>query len=228
MDGTFVEEFNVSGSGQIRDLTYDGQYFYGVANSATIYCLDLANHTLIGTISSAYGTMRCCGYDPQRDGFWVVGNWSGNLTLVNRQGAIVTTGPAPSSASGVAYYKDADDVEHVYCFDNSTNLIYDYDIASNTMGSSVFNFSNVPGYASGSSGGCHIANYGDKMAFYGDLQQSPNLIGIYELRDADNGGGGGQGGGNSPIQEERESEIVWSNCHEKDMMLDSAAVTVTV
>ena len=188
MEGNFIEEFNVSGSGQIRDLTYDGEYFYGVANSNTIYCLDLANKTLVGTITSAYGAMRCCGYDSERDGFWVVGNWSGNLSMVDRTGAVQITGPEPTSASGVAYYKDADGVEHVYCFNNGNNNIDDYNIATNTINSGVFNFNSTPGYDAGSSGGCHIANYNGKLAFFGDLQQSPNIIGIYELGEEQNTG----------------------------------------
>ena len=194
MDGNFIEEFNVSGSGQIRDLTYDGEYFYGVANSSTVYCLDLANHALVSTFTSAYGAMRCCGYDSERDGFWVVGNWSGNLTLIDRTGAIQFTGPAPTSASGVAYFKDADGVEHVYCFNNGDNGVYDYNIATNTIVGSVFNYNSAPGYASGSSGGCHIANYGGKLAFYGDLQQSPNYIAIYELGEAAGSGSSTTGG----------------------------------
>ena len=149
MDGNFIEEFNVSGCGQIRDLTYDGQYFYGVANSSVIYCIDLVSHTLVGQTSSAYGAMRCCSYDPQRDGFWVVGNWSGNLTLVDRTGAIQFTGPAPTSASGVAYYKDNDGVEHVLCFNNGTNDVEDYNITTNVMGGQVFNYNNAPGTGSG-------------------------------------------------------------------------------
>ena len=190
MEGNFIEEFNVSGSGQIRDLTYDGEYFYGVANASTIYCLDLANQTLVGTISSSYGAMRACGYDPVRDGFWVVGNWSGNLCLVDRNGAVQITGPEPTSASGVAYYKDSDNVEHVLCLNNGTNEVYDYDIAANTINGPIFDLSNTTGWT-GSTGGCHIANYGDKLALYADGQQSPQLIVIYELGAAQGGGGGG-------------------------------------
>ena len=188
MDGNFIEEFNISGCGQIRDLTYDGQYFYGVANSSTIYCVDLANHALVGTTNSAYGAMRCCSYDSEADGFWVVGNWSGNLTLVDRTGAIQFTGPAPTSASGVAYYKDNDGVEHVLCFNNGDNGVYDYNKTTNTMGGQVFNYNSAPGTGSGSSGGCHVANYGDKLAFYGDIQASPQYIAIYELGEAQGGG----------------------------------------
>ena len=189
MDGNVIEGFNISGCGTLRGMTFDGQYVYGVANSSTIYCVDLNNHTLVGTTTSAYGAMRCISYDPQRDGFWVVGNWSGNLTLIDRTGAIVQAGPAPTSASDVAYWKDSDGVEHVYCFNNGDNGVYDYNITTNTMGGQVFNFSAAPGFDGGSSGGCHIANYGDKLAFYGDVQQSPNLIAIYELSEAQGGGG---------------------------------------
>ena len=204
MDGNFVEEFNVSGSGQIRDLTYDGEYFYGVANASTVYCLDLANHALVSTFTSAYGAMRCCGYDSERDGFWVVGNWSGNLTLIDRTGAIVTTGPAPTSASGVAYFKDGDGVEHVYCFNNGDNGVYDYNIASNSIVGSVFNF-NTNTNVSGSAGGCHIANYGDKLAFYGDIQQAPQHIAIYELGAAQ----GGNTSGGSQLATEDHYFQVW-------------------
>jgi hypothetical protein len=181
MDGNFIEEFNVSGCGQIRDLTYDGEYFYGVANSSVIYCIDLANHTLVGQTSTAYGAMRCCSYDSQRDGFWVVGNWSGNLSLVDRTGAVAFTGPAPESASGVAYYKDADNVEHVLCFNNADNGVYDYNVTTNVMGGQVFNYNNAPGAAGGSAGGCHVGTYAGKLAFFGDMQQSPNYVAIYEL-----------------------------------------------
>ncbi|MBO7469544.1 MAG: choice-of-anchor J domain-containing protein, partial [Bacteroidales bacterium] len=181
MDGNVIEGFEIPGCGTLRGMTFDGQYVYGVANSSTIYCVDLNNHTLVGTTTSAYGAMRGITYDPARDGFWVIGNWSGNLTLIDRTGAIVQAGPAPTSASDLAYYADPDGVEHVFCFNNGTNDVDDYNIATNTITPAVFNFNSTPGYDGGSSGGCHVATYAGKTAFFGDLQQSPNLIGIYEL-----------------------------------------------
>lgn len=181
MDGNMIEGFEIPGCGTLRGMTFDGEYIYGVANSSTIYCVDLNNHTLVGTTTSAYGAMRGITYDPARDGFWVIGNWSGNLTLIDRTGAIVQAGPAPTSASDLAYYADPDGVEHVFCFNNGTNDVDDYNIATNTITSAVFNFNSIPGYDGGSSGGCHVATYAGKTAFFGDLQQNPNLIGIYEL-----------------------------------------------
>jgi len=180
MEGNFIEEFNISGCGQLRGMTYDGEYFYGVANSSTIYCVDLANHTLVGQTNSAYGAMRGITYDPVRDGFWVIGNWSGNLTLVDRTGAIVTTGATPTSASDLAYYADPDGVEHVYCLNNGTNDVDDYNIATNTITSAVFNFNANP-LVTGSTGGCFVGAYDGKTCLFGDIQQSPQHIVIYEL-----------------------------------------------
>lgn len=182
MQGNFIEEFDISGCGQLRGMTYDGEYFYGVANASTIYCVDLANHTLVSQTTSAYGTMRAITYDPQRDGFWVVGNWSGDLTLVDRSGAIVQTGATPTSVSDCAYYMDPQGVEHVLCFNNGTNDVDDYNIATNSITSAVFNFNTNP-LVTGSAGGCFVGPYNDKTCFFGDIQQSPQHIAIYELSE---------------------------------------------
>ena len=190
LQGNVLEGFEIAGCGTLRGMTFDGQYTYGVANSNTVYCIDLAAHNLVSTFTTSYGAMRGITYDPERDGFWVIGNWSGNLTLIDRQGAILQTGPAPESASDLAYYKDENDVEHVFCFNNGTNDVVDWVIGSTSMGGSVFNFSAVPGFNAGSSGGCTVASFNNKIAFIGDIQQDPNLIGIYELRDDTNPGPG--------------------------------------
>ena len=189
LTGNMIEGFNISGCGTLRGITYDGQYFYGVANSNTVYCVDLANHSVVSTFTSSYGAMRGITYDPVRDGFWVIGNWSGNLTLIDRTGAVQQTGPAPESASDLAYYKDENDVEHIYCFNNGTNDVNDWVIGNGSMSGSVFNFNNLPG-TTGTSGGCNVASFNGKIAFMGDIQQDPNLIGIYELRDDTNPGPG--------------------------------------
>ena len=190
LQGNMLEGFEIAGCGTLRGMTYDGQYTYGVANSNTVYCIDLAAHNLVSTFTTSYGAMRGITYDPERDGFWVIGNWSGNLTLIDRQGTILQTGPAPESASDLAYYKDENDVEHVFCFNNGTNDVNDWVIGNTSMGGSVFNFSAVPGFNAGTSGGCTVASFNNKIAFIGDIQQDPNLIGIYELRDDTNPGPG--------------------------------------
>ena len=186
MDGNMIEGFNISGCGTIRDLTYDGQYFYGGANSNVLYCVDLANKTLIGSTSTGVSQIRHCSYDPVNDGFWV-GAWS-DLKLIDRSGAVQFTATAPSSCGGTGYYTDDDNVPHLLlnCQPSSDAQIYDYNINTNTISSSpVYNASgNVPG-ATGSAGGAFVGSYDGKTCMFINFQQSPNLVAICELSEGE-------------------------------------------
>ena len=187
LDGTLVEGFEISGmnSVQLRDFTFDGQYFYCGASSSTLYCLDLANRTLVGQTTTGCSAIRHCSYDPERDGFWM-GDWS-TLALYSRTGALIQSAPAPSSAYGSAYYKDANDVEHLYlfCQPNSDCHVYDYNITTNTLSSApIFSITGTNAQCSGIAGGAFIAEYNGMTAFFANCQQDPNLVAIYELAAA--------------------------------------------
>ena len=200
LDGTFVEGFDISGATTIRDLTFDGTYFYGSTGGSQILKLDLANRTVLGTITCSGLTSRHLSYDPVRNGFWS-GNWS-DLALYDFSGNKIQNGPELSSAYGSAYYKDKDGEEHLllFCQPESDSKVYDYSISTNTLSSSpVFDFNAVSG-TDGVAGGCFIGNYNEKICFFGNVQHEPNFIGIYALPDAvatsgdDSGGSGGNGG----------------------------------
>lgn len=91
LTGTFIEEFTISGITQIRDLTYDGQYFYGGRADSMIYKLDLAQKQLIGEIPTPFGVdIRSITYDSTRDAFWT-GNWNKDFYLVDRNGSVLDT-----------------------------------------------------------------------------------------------------------------------------------------
>ena len=205
LNGTFVEGFNIAGATGIRDLTFDGDYFYGTSGGTQIFCLDLANKTLVGTINCSGLTSRHIAYDPERDGFWS-GNWT-TLALYSRTGSLIQSGAAPSSAYGSAYYKDADGVEHLYlfCQPNSDCQVYDYNIATNTISSSpVLDFSSTTPGCTGIAGGCFIGNYDNKLCWFGNSQQDPNLIGIYELE-----GTPGPGPGPQPVPGDVLGVMIW-------------------
>ena len=180
MDGTFVEGFEIAGATGIRDITTDGEYFYGTSGGAQIFIMDFTTRTLVGTINCSGLTSRHISYDPERDGFWS-GNWS-TLALYSRTGALIQNGPAPTSAYGSAYYKDADDVEHLFlfCQPSSDAKVYDYNITTNTISGPVFDFAATPGF-DGIAGGCFIGEYEGNTCWFGNSQQDPNLIGIFEL-----------------------------------------------
>jgi hypothetical protein len=183
LEGNFIEGFEIAGATGIRDLTTDGEYFYGTSGAAQIFCMDFTTRTLVSTINCSGLTSRHISYDPERDGFWS-GNWS-TLALYDRTGALIQNGAAPTSAYGSAYYKDADGVEHLYlfCQPNSDAKVYDYNIATNTISGPIFDFAATPGF-DGIAGGCFIGNYDNKLCWFGNSQQDPNLIGIYELEAA--------------------------------------------
>ena len=94
MTGTLLDSFAISGVTAIRDLAYDGQYFYGGANSNIIYKMDFTTHTLISTITlPAAITVRHIAYDPVNNGLWC-GNWSTDFSLVDLNGNVLNTIPA--------------------------------------------------------------------------------------------------------------------------------------
>ena len=182
LDGTFIEGFDVPGAGEVRDLTYDGQYFYGSSGSSAIYCMDFGTKTLVSTIYCSGATTRHCSYDPNRDGFWT-GNW-GDLYFYNRSGALQFTAPMPTSAYGSGYFMDAAGEEHLYlfCQPSTDSKVFDYNITTNTLNPSpVFDFAVTPGFDQAIAGGAFIGEYNGVLAFFGNVQQSPNLVGIYEL-----------------------------------------------
>ena len=83
----------------MRDLAYDGTYFYGGSAGTTIYEMDFGAQTLISSISCAPAEVRHIAYDNVNNGFWV-GNWSTDMNLVSRTGSIINT--IPSATHGCA------------------------------------------------------------------------------------------------------------------------------
>ena len=91
MSGIFVGGFTISGANHIRDLAFDGTYFYGGSVGSTIYEMDFTAHTLISTINCPSSVeVRHISYDNINDGFWV-GNWSTDINLISRTGTILST-----------------------------------------------------------------------------------------------------------------------------------------
>ena len=79
MDGSNPVSFLVPGLTEVRNMAYDGEYFYCVNRTSTIYKVDLANEILISTMSVGYTGMSasivCITFDPTLDGgnggFWI-------------------------------------------------------------------------------------------------------------------------------------------------------------
>jgi len=90
LDGSFVELFTISGVSNLRDLAYDGQYFYGGNGTNLIWKMDFNLKTLVDTITYTGDGTRSIAYDSSEDAFWI-NNWSSNMILVDRTGAVLET-----------------------------------------------------------------------------------------------------------------------------------------
>ena len=203
LDGNLIEEFDVPGidnsENYLRDMTYDGTYVYGCdAHSGKIWCYDLRNKTLVGQINTSLSELGTCSYDPDHDAFWVGERATGSspglrldLKLVDRNGSVIRTATAydlgSHSVHGTGYFTDEDGVHHLYLFavEGFTAHVFDYNIDDDTMNSNyIFDFSVTPGWgAACSAGGAFIGECNGSIYFFGDVDRSPNLIGIYALGD---------------------------------------------
>lgn len=203
LNGTLLDEFDIpeisNSDNYFRDMTYDGQYVYGCdAHSGTIWCVDLRNKAFVGQINTSLNELGTCSYDPVNDAFWVGERATGSspnlrldLKLVNRSGNVVSTATTHNlgghSVHGTGYFTDENGVPHLYLFavEGFTAHVFDYNIATDSMDPNyIFDFAETPGWGYAcSAGGAYIGECEGSVYFFGDVDKSPNLIGIYALGD---------------------------------------------
>ena len=201
LEGNLIEEFNVPGvensDNFLRDMTYDGQYVYGCdAHSGTIWCYDLSNKTLVGQINTSFNELGTCTYDPVYDAFWVGERATGSspnlhldLKLIDRSGTVIRTATAHNlgghTVHGTGYFTDENGTPHLFLFavEGFTAHVFDYNIEDDSMDPDyIFDFSVTPGWSYAcSAGGAYIGECNGTICFFGDVDKSPNLIGIYAL-----------------------------------------------
>ena len=205
LDGNLLDEFDIPGidnsDNYMRDMTYDGQYFYGCdAHSGIIWCVDLHNKTLVGQINTSLNELGTCTYDPVYDAFWVGERATGNspnlhldLKLVDRNGNVIKTATPHNlgghTVHGTGYFTDEAGIAHLFLFavEGFTAHVFDYLIEADSMDPNyIFDFSVTPGWGYAcSAGGAYIGECNGSVCFFGDVDKSPNLIGIYMLGEGE-------------------------------------------
>jgi hypothetical protein len=161
MDGTFLGTFQVPGESAVRDLAYDGTYFYGAAASTQLFEMDFVGQsgTLISTLTAAVAT-RAIAYNPDYDAFYA-NNWSDPITLYDRTGSILNqfNCGAYSSYYGFAWLNDAG-TPWLYGFAQaggvSTAVIVQLDPETGTETGVTFD---AIGYSSGTSQAGGLASF---------------------------------------------------------------------
>ena len=184
MDGTFVEEFTISGVSGVRDMAYNPNtgYFYGAAANTSLFEMDFTNKTLVSTITAATDC-RAIAYDDDDNTFWA-NNWSTDLTEFDMTGA--ATGKTMSSVPsiyGAAYDKWSDSANPtMWLFqgtgsDVATQLV-EFAMDETATGR-VVDVSAFPGFTEAvGSGSGGLATYVDNGVAYFlvNVQQNPDKV----------------------------------------------------
>ncbi|MDD3962699.1 MAG: carboxypeptidase regulatory-like domain-containing protein, partial [Bacteroidales bacterium] len=194
LDGTFNGAFEISGCGNIRDLAYDGQYFYGSDATSKFWQMDFDAQTLVGTIT-APGTVRAIAYDSDLDAFYI-NDWSTNVQLVDRSGAVLNSWPVGTYGSfyGMAYDNYDEEAEpSVWCFsqDGSGGIVVQNNAASGAWTGMMWDVVGQLAVAgTDMAGGLYThENMIAGTTTLGGIIQNSLLFG-YELYSAGGGGGG--------------------------------------
>lgn len=119
MDGNFIESFSIAGCLNVRDMAWDGTYFYGSNATNVIWEMDFTNKVLVSTISTP-APVRSIAYDEDQDAFWI-NNWSEPMRLISRTGTQLATFAAPASLYGSAYDKYSDGGPYLWIFTGTTS-----------------------------------------------------------------------------------------------------------
>ncbi|PLW99093.1 MAG: hypothetical protein C0591_03360 [Marinilabiliales bacterium] len=192
MDGSNATRFVIDDVSNIRDLAYDGIYFYGAASDMNLKVMDLANEILINTISASctgITGIRHIAFDPTLDGgnggFWI-GNWS-ELGAIDMNGNELVANQGNESCYGSAW--DNSDPENPVLWLFQLNgpeevTFHQWDINTMSFTGVTHEASDVPGFESGSTAG-GACTWDDpatgKKLLIGNIQQTPNLIFAYDL-----------------------------------------------
>ena len=187
LSGTLVETFSIAGATSIRDLAFDGTYFYGSNASTTIYKMDFTNKVLAGTIPTSVAGIRHIAYDATLNGgaggFWC-GGWA-TLYQVKMDGTTIQSVGSFNLAS--TYGSAVDPVNHkVWFFDqsgaNSVQLIQ-FDATTLAFTGVTHDAGTVAGFSAGIAGGLAFTDkvVTGKWVLMGLMQQAPTLVFGYEM-----------------------------------------------
>ena len=185
MDGSYDEQFTIAGiAGGIRDLAYDGEYFYGGTASSTVYVLDLDNEQLVSTFN-APTDIRAIAYNSDVDGFYA-NNWDTTITLFDRTGAYIDGFACGSYSSyyGFAYDIYSTGGPYLWGFsqDGSGGVIVQIDATTGLETGFTYDVQSDIGAAGDIAGGLFITegDFDPGTVTIGGLLQNSLLFG-YEL-----------------------------------------------
>jgi hypothetical protein len=179
--GSLVRTFTISGASSVRDMAFDGTYFYGGNSGSSIYEMDFSSETLVSTIVATGTSVRAIAYNGDTDTFYV-SNWGDPVWEVDRSGAIVSTFNLGTTTStyGFAYN---DGSLWVHDQGGSGSEIHEWDIASGAWTGVMHDVNADFPSNPGSAGGLFITDTLESgfLSIGGFVQAAPDTMFWYEL-----------------------------------------------
>ncbi|RLC50198.1 MAG: hypothetical protein DRI23_07595, partial [Candidatus Cloacimonadota bacterium] len=164
MDGNWLVAFTIPGVAEVRDLAYDGEYFYGSAVNTSLFQMDFTPGAE-ALISTTTIPVNCRGiaYDDDVDGFWV-NNWGDDITLIDRNGAVLNSFSSGTFQSyyGLAYDNFTEGGPYLWGTAQvgpyeGVGFLVQFDIATGLETGVIYDLNNVPSCTS-PVGGLFIAD----------------------------------------------------------------------
>jgi hypothetical protein len=156
IDGTYVETFQITGVSEIRDLAYDGKYFYGSNVSTTVYIMDFTNKNLVSTFT-APESVRAIAYDNSSDAFYA-NNWSADIVKFNKLGVELNrfSVGAYGSYYGFAYDSSTDGGPYLWGYSQDGNELVQIQLPSGSETGLVYDIEDLFGSTDEIAGGLFI------------------------------------------------------------------------
>ncbi len=151
--GNVVETFTIPGVAYVRDLAWDGTYFYGSPNAYKFYVMDFENKVVIDTVHTAM-SIRGIAYDSDDDALWISEYWSPNFYKLDKTtGAtldtLIPSGITLTAISGLAYDNYSPGGPWLWGFsqDSTGAIIIKYDIPNQAQTGNMIDVSGLTGNA---------------------------------------------------------------------------------
>lgn len=151
--GNVIETFTIPGVERVRDMAFDGQYYYGSPNDFFFYVLDLDNKTLVNTVNVSF-KIRGLTYDPVENVLWASEHWTPHVYKMDLQGNILDqwmpTGVTMEAISGLAIDNVTAGGPFLWGFsqEGTGAMIIRYDIAAQAQSGTIIDVTQLPGVTS--------------------------------------------------------------------------------
>ena len=185
MDGELVDSFEIDQC-NTYSIACDGNYLYcgnGHIYTLYLYCIDFNRHAIVDSINMNYRINKCA-HDAINDSFWLLEYYpSKRISLVNRQGEIISNGPTISSVITIGGYGSIiaqDGNPHLLLLDDK--VVIDYDVLNTNINHHRSFQLNQVGFFRGA---C-IGKYEDKDAMFVLSERytgGTNMIYVFEINN---------------------------------------------